>query len=200
MLCSYQLLWCVAKLQQPCQIRCTSKFSVQFCDLQQLRISSTGTALTTDHCTKVHNPLSRNPRTKTPKVQPKTQTKSTQNLSAQNSRSSFCTTHALALALRLPSHTPAASSFLTALVVVYTPIMLGSAAFTASFTHTNTPRTFASTHRRRLAAGWWRKSQDHLAAAAVTTSAHTHTNTTMIEHSPPQPRRLPRRELAAERN
>lgn len=49
------------------------------------------------------------------------------------------TTHALmALALMgLPSHTPAASSFLTALVVVYTPIMLGS-AFTAH-AHKHTP-------------------------------------------------------------
>lgn len=98
---------------------------------------------------------------------------------------SFYSTRTGSGALRLPSHT-VGSSFLTAHVVVYTPIMLGS-AFTAH-AHKHTLAQQAANRPHRLRGDENRKNGfcDHPSRQQQLSphAAHTHTNTTMIEHSP----------------
>lgn len=132
-----------------------------------------------------HRPLRENPQS----VIPESTHKNPENPTKLNEiNKTLCTkfafflltTHALARSGSSSSftHRPA-SSFLTALVVVYTPIMLGS-AFTAH----------AHKHTTLLGGGGGNRNNgfcDHLAQQQLSPQAHTHTNTTTIEHSP-QPR------------
>lgn len=123
------------------KIRCSSKFSVQFCDQS---CSGCGFPPPERRSPPITAPKS---TIRYPGIHAQKPRKSNQKLERNQHKTflhkirvlpSVQHTH-LALALRLPSHTPAASSFLTALVVVYTPIMLGSAAaFTALHAHKHT--------------------------------------------------------------